>query len=116
MKLTDLLANNRALMQWQRELNKSTRTLFTGIQGTIKTLLMATAFDNQPDKYIIITDNQYHASELYNDLSEFVGEEKVFQYFSDDNIFAEYAVASKERLAYRLDALSFYKTNRRMAF
>ncbi len=116
MKLTDLLANNRALMQWQRELNKSTRTLFTGIQGTIKTLLMATAFDNQPDKYIIITDNQYHASELYNDLSEFVGEEKVFQYFSDDNIFAEYAVASKERLAYRLDALSFLQNKQADGF
>lgn len=116
MKLTDLLANNRALMQWQRELNKSTRTLFTGIQGTIKTLLMATAFDSQPDKYIIITDNQYHASELYNDLSEFVGEEKVFQYFSDDNIFAEYAVASKERLAYRLDALSFLQNKQADGF
>ena len=61
MKLTDLLANNRALTQWQRGLNQNSRTLFTGIQGTIKTLLMATAFDNQPDKYVIITDNQYHA-------------------------------------------------------
>ena len=70
MKLTDLLSKNHALIQWQREQNKITRTLFTGIQGTIKTLLMATAFDHQPDKYIIITDNQYHASELYNDLSE----------------------------------------------
>ena len=49
MKLTDLLANNRALTQWQRGLNQNSRTLFTGIQGTIKTLLMATAFDNQPD-------------------------------------------------------------------
>ena len=116
MKLTDLLSKNHALIQWQREQNKITRTLFTGIQGTIKTLLMATAFDHQPDKYIIITDNQYHASELYNDLSEFVGEEKVFQYFSDDNIFAEYAVASKERLAYRLDALSFLQNKQADGF
>lgn len=107
MKLTDLLANNTALNHWQRDLNQETRTLFTGVQGTIKTLLMATAYETNPDKYIIITDNQYHASELYSDLSEFVGEDKVFQYFSDDNIFAEYAIASKERLAYRLDALSF---------
>ena len=87
MKLTDLLANNRALTQWQRGLNQNSRTLFTGIQGTIKTLLMATAFDNQPDKYVIITDNQYHASELYSDLSEF-GDPTVLQYFSHDNIFA----------------------------
>ena len=49
MKLTDLLSKNHALIQWQREQNKITRTLFTGIQGTIKTLLMATAFDHQPD-------------------------------------------------------------------
>lgn len=33
MKLTDLLSKNHALIQWQREQNKITRTLFTGIQG-----------------------------------------------------------------------------------
>ncbi|GFH40496.1 transcription-repair coupling factor [Lactococcus insecticola] len=107
MKLTDLLDGNRALASWQRDFNNLSRTLFTGVQGTFKAMLMAAAYVNQPDKYIIVTDSQYHASELYSDLAEFVSEEKVFQYFSDDNIFAEYAIASKERLAYRLDALSF---------
>ncbi|MDR1606660.1 MAG: transcription-repair coupling factor [Streptococcaceae bacterium] len=107
MKLTDLLAQNTALNQWHRQLHQPKRTLFTGVQGTIKAFLMASAYENHPDKYIIITDNQYHASELYNDLSELIGSDKIHHYFSDDNIFAEYAVASKERIAYRLDALSF---------
>lgn len=107
MKLTTLFDENLPVNRWHRDLNKSSRTLFTGIQGTIKALLIATAYDNYPDKYIIITDSQYHASELYSDLAEIIGEGKIFQYFSDDNIFAEYAIASKERIAYRLDALTF---------
>lgn len=107
MKLTTLFDENLPVNKWHRDLNKASRTLFTGIQGTIKALLMATAYDNYPDKYIIITDSQYHASELYSDLAEIIGEDKIFQYFSDDNIFAEYAIASKERIAYRLDALTF---------
>ncbi len=107
MKLTTLFDETLPVSKWHRDLNKASRTLFTGIQGTIKALLMATAYDNYPDKYIIITDSQYHASELYSDLAEIIGEDKIFQYFSDDNIFAEYAIASKERIAYRLDALTF---------
>lgn len=107
MKLTALLQKNKSLSDWHRGLNQRARVLFTGVQGTIKPLMMATAYEDQPDKYIVITDNQFHASELYSNLSELVGEKNVFQYFSDDNIFAEFAIASKERLAYRLEALSF---------
>lgn len=116
MRLTDLFDTNQLLINWYRNLNKTSRTLFTGIQGTIKSFIMASAFDNNPDKIIVITDNQYHASELYNDLSEFTGEENVFQYFSDDNIFAEYAIASKERIAYRLDALAFLQDDSATGF
>jgi transcription-repair coupling factor (superfamily II helicase) len=36
MKLTDLLSKNHALIQWQREQNKITRTLFTGIRAPSK--------------------------------------------------------------------------------
>ncbi|GFH41594.1 transcription-repair-coupling factor [Lactococcus hodotermopsidis] len=116
MKLIDLLDKNIALNTWQRDLNKRSRTLLTGLQGSIKALVMATAYENNPDKYVIITDNQYHASELYSDLSEFVSENKVFQYFSDDNVFAEFAIASKERLAYRLEALSFLQDENAVGF
>lgn len=116
MKLTTLFDENLPVNKWHRDLNKASRTLFTGIQGTIKALLMATAYDNYPDKYIIITDSQYHASELYSDLAEIIGEDKIFQYFSDDNIFAEYAIASKERIAYRLDALTFLQDDQADGF
>lgn len=116
MRLTDLLDTNQVLTNWYRDLNKTSRTLFTGIQGTIKSFIMSNAYANNPDRIIVITDNQYHASELYNDLSEFIGEENVFQYFSDDNIFAEYAIASKERIAYRLDALSFLQNTQATGF
>lgn len=68
---------------------------------------MANAYENVADKYIIVTDSQFHANELYDELSTLLGEEKVFQFFSDDNIYAEFALASKDRVAYRLEALNF---------
>ena len=46
MKLTTLFDENLPVNKWHRDLNKASRTLFTGIQGTIKALLMATAYDN----------------------------------------------------------------------
>ncbi len=68
---------------------------------------MANAYENNPDKYVIVTDNQYHANELYDELSHLVEDEKVYQFFSDDNVYAEFAIASKDRTAYRLEALNF---------
>ena len=54
MRLTDLFDTNQLLINWYRNLNKTSRTLFTGIQGTIKSFIMASAFDNNPDKIIFI--------------------------------------------------------------
>ena len=42
---------------------------------------MANAYENNPDKYVIVTDNQYHANELYDELTNLVEDEKVYQFF-----------------------------------
>lgn len=107
MNILDFFDQNRELQAWQRGFAKKSRSLLTGLSGSAKHLVMANAFNNAPDKYVIVTDNQFHANELYDELAILVGEDKVFQFFSDDNIFAEYALASKERTAYRLEALNF---------
>ncbi|MDR2977601.1 MAG: transcription-repair coupling factor [Streptococcaceae bacterium] len=107
MNIIDFFNSNRELQSWQAGFAKNQRTLLTGLSGTSKSLVMANAYVNNPDKYVIITDNQFHANELASELSELVGESAVHQFFSDDSVFAEFAVASKDRTAYRLDALKF---------
>lgn len=107
MNIIEFFDQNYQLQSWQRSFSKRERTLLTGLSGTAKALVMANAFANVPDKYIVITDSQFHANELYDELSTLVDEHHVFQFFSDDNVYAEFALASKDRIAYRLEALNF---------
>ncbi|WEV60685.1 transcription-repair coupling factor [Streptococcaceae bacterium ESL0729] len=107
MDLINFLNDNRSLQNWQSKFTSLSRQLILGLSGNIKSLIMANAYKNNPKKYVIITDSQYHASELYEELTALLGEEHVSQFFSDDNVYAEYAIASKDRLAYRLAALDF---------
>ncbi|MDR0300226.1 MAG: transcription-repair coupling factor [Streptococcaceae bacterium] len=114
--LIEFFNKNRDLQSWQVGFSKANRTLLTGLSGTSKVLVMANAFSNNPDKYVVITDSQFHANELVDELSALLGAEKVFQYFSDDNVFAEFAMASKDRTAYRLSALNFLLDSSRDGF
>ena len=107
MNIIEFFDQNWQLQKWQQGFSKRERTLLTGLSGTAKSLVMANAYENVAEKYIIVTDSQFHANELYDELSTLLGEEKVFQFFSDDNIYAEFALASKDRVAYRLEALNF---------
>ena len=107
MKINEFFDQNHDLQSWQRSFAKAERTLLTGLSGTAQAMVMANAYENNPDKYVIVTDNQYHANELYDELTHLVEDEKVYQFFSDDNVYAEFAIASKDRTAYRLEALNF---------
>lgn len=116
MNIIEFFGQNLELQAWQRSFAKRNRTLLTGLSGTAKALVMANAYLNNPDKYIIITDNQFHTNELYDELSTLLDENQVFQFFSDDNVYAEFAVASKDRTAYRLEALNFLLDRTRTGF
>lgn len=116
MNIIDLLNEDRNLQAWESRFTTLSRTLLLGLSGSIKSLVMANACDNDPDKYILITDTQYHASELFDELGNLLGDDKVVQYFSDDNVYADYAIASKDRVTYRLEALEFLIDPKRTGF
>ncbi|WP_285140826.1 transcription-repair coupling factor [Lactococcus petauri] len=116
MKLNEFFDQNHDLQSWQRSFAKAERTLLTGLSGTAQAMVMANAYENNPDKYVIVTDNQYHANELYDELTNLVEDEKVYQFFSDDNVYAEFAIASKDRTAYRLEALNFLLDTQQTGF
>ena len=116
MNIIDLLDDNRDLQSWQSKFTTMSRNLLLGLSGSSKSLVMANAYKNNPDKYVVITDTQYQANELYEDLSNLLGDEKVVQFFSDDNVFADFALASKDRLTYRLQAINFLLDEKRDGF
>ncbi|MQW22668.1 MULTISPECIES: transcription-repair coupling factor [unclassified Lactococcus] len=116
MNIIEFFDGNRDIQNWQRSFSKRERHLLTGLTGTAKALVMANAYENNPDKYVIITDSQFHANELYDELSSLIDENDVYQFFSDDNVYAEFALASKDRIAYRLEALNFLLDNQKTGF
>lgn len=81
MNIIEFFDQNWQLQKWQQGFSKRERTLLTGLSGTAKSLVMANAYENVADKYIIVTDSQFHANELYDELSTLLGEEKVFNFF-----------------------------------
>ena len=81
MNIIEFFDQNWQLQKWQQGFSKRERTLLTGLSGTAKSLVMANAYENVAEKYIIVTDSQFHANELYDELSTLLGEEKFFNFF-----------------------------------
>ncbi|HEL1998452.1 TPA: transcription-repair coupling factor [Streptococcus suis] len=107
MNILDLLHKNKQINQWQLGLNKSTRQLLLGLSGTSKSLVMATASDSLAEKIMIVTATQNEAEKLVVDLTAIIGNEHVYNFFTDDSPIAEFVFASKERTQSRIDSLNF---------
>ncbi|HEL1613513.1 TPA: transcription-repair coupling factor [Streptococcus suis] len=107
MNILDLLHKNKQINQWQSGLNKSTRQLLLGLSGTSKSLVMATAYDSMAEKIMIVTATQNEAEKLVADLTAIIGNEHVYNFFTDDSPIAEFVFASKERTQSRIDSLNF---------
>ncbi|HHT7814105.1 TPA: transcription-repair coupling factor [Streptococcus suis] len=107
MNILDLLHKNKQINQWQSGLNKSTRQLLLGLTGTSKSLIMATAYDSMAEKIMIVTATQNDAEKLVADLTAIIGNEHVYNFFTDDSPIAEFVFASKERTQSRIDSLNF---------
>lgn len=69
-------------------------------------LLIASAFKQSNEQYLIIVPNLYQAQKIYSLLSSFVDSKDVFLFPSDELIRAENMVQSKEMVAQRLYAMS----------
>ena len=68
-------------------------------------LLIATSFKIKPDSYLVVTSNLFKAQQIYNLLSQFVGNDDVLLYPADELLRAESIAQSKEMVAQRLYVL-----------
>ncbi|GKV70379.1 transcription-repair-coupling factor [Sporosarcina sp. NCCP-2716] len=89
------------------ELNQSRdRQLLTGLTGGAKTLFFQTLQQDSARPMLIVSPNMLQAQRTYDDLVKQLGEDSVHLYPAEELIAADFAFASYELRAGRIDTLS----------
>ncbi|MEQ9810997.1 transcription-repair coupling factor [Streptococcus jiangjianxini] len=104
--LTDLLVKNRIIQNWLGQVD-SGRQLIMGLSASSKALAIATAFQKNQGKFVIVTSTQTEAENLISDLSALLDEECLYSFFADDVAAAEFIFSSFDRTLSRLESLNF---------
>ncbi|MDR1567917.1 MAG: transcription-repair coupling factor [Streptococcaceae bacterium] len=107
MNLIDLFSKNEKITQWLTNLAHYNRQLLTGLVGSAKSLAIAAAYQDKPRQILVVVKHQSQAARFADELSGLIGEEHVYNFFADDAIVAEFAFASPERSANRIEILNF---------
>ena len=107
MNIIDLISQNKQMMTWQANLNKSSRQLITGLSGSSKALAIVSAFEQVDDKLVVVTATQNEADKLSNELTNLLEQEYIYNFFTDDSPIAEFVFTSKDRTQARVEALNF---------
>ena len=105
--LLDLFEKNHQLLEWHDKVTLLSRQLVMGFSGSSKAVVMASALSEQVPKILIVTSTQNEAEQLTGDLSAILGEDKVYSFFADDVVAAEFIFASPEKTHSRLESLNF---------
>ena len=101
MELFDLLSKNQAIPPFL-----SKRGLFVVDDSIGISLLTATAYKKEKQKYLLVASNLFKAQQIYQMISSLLGEEHVFLFPCDELLRAEALAQSKELIANRLFVLS----------
>ncbi len=109
MDLIDLFSEEPTLGALWPQLDAG-RHLVTGLNGSAKTLFLATALRQLNRQLVVIEDNRYHAEELVADLADLVGEDRVWAFPVEDVLAAEVAVSSPDTKNARINTLNWLAT------
>lgn len=112
MNLIELFSKNEKITQWLRNFERTNRQLITGLVGTSKALAIAAAYENFPRQMLVVVKNQLAATQLADDLAGLIGENQVYTFFADEAVVAEFAFASPERRASRVEVLDFLSSEK----
>src|SRR5699024_7264663 len=80
--------------------------LVAGLSGSARSLLISIMNESVNRPILLVTHQLVQAQQLYDDLSEFAGDEDIFLYPVNELIASEIAVASPELRSQRIEALS----------
>ncbi len=107
MNILELFSQNKTLQSWYSGTRTLGRQLVMGLSGSSKALAIASNFNSNDEKIVIITSSQNEAEKLASDLSMLLGEEKIYQFFSDDVAAAEFIFSSLDKAISRIEAINF---------
>ncbi|WEA53089.1 transcription-repair coupling factor [Weissella paramesenteroides] len=111
MQLTELLQQDKALQELATGLTKGGRHLMTGISGTARTVYLAALQQRTQQPMVIVSDSQFHADQLAEDLQAFLGNEHVAVFPAEKSLAAEMAVTSLDTRLARVSALHLLLTD-----
>lgn len=107
VSITELIANQKDITELFSNIGEKTNQLVTGLAGSARTLLSASLYEEKQKPVIWVTQNSFHAHQLTNDLANFIPEDRLFVFETNDVLHAEMSVASPEAQAERIQALDF---------
>ena len=111
MQLTELLQQDKALQELANGLTKGGRHLMTGISGTARTVYLAALQQRTQQPMVIVSDSQFHADQLAEDLQALLGNEHVAVFPAEESLAAEMAVTSLDTRLARVSALHLLLTD-----
>lgn len=111
MQLTELLQQDKALQELATGLTKGGRHLMTGISGTARTVYLAALQQRTQQPMVIVSDSQFHADQLAEDLQALLGNEHVAVFPAEESLAAEMAVTSLDTRLARVSALHLLLTD-----
>ena len=115
MDIIELFNQNKQIVDWQRNLNKSTRQLLMGLSSSTKAITMASCVEEN-HKILILTSTYSESERLSSDLIGLVGEERVYTFLADDTPLAEFVFSSQEKIFSRLEVLDFLLDSQQSGF
>src|SRR5699024_9675233 len=101
----------KALQQLATGLTKGGRHLMTGISGTARTVYLAALQRQTQQPMMIVSDSQFHADQLAEDLQALLGDEHVAVFPAEESLAAELAVTSLDTRLARVNALHLLLTD-----
>ncbi|ELY5748029.1 transcription-repair coupling factor [Streptococcus iniae] len=107
MNSLELFSQNKTIQSWIAGSETLARQLVMGLSGSSKAMAIASQYISQENKVIVVTASQNEAEKLAADLSALIGEENVYQFFSDDVAAAEFIFSSLDKAISRIEAIQF---------
>lgn len=107
MTILELFSKNKLIQEWHSNSRTQTRQLVMGLSGSSRSLAIASHWTTFAGKLLVVTSTQNEAEKLADELTGLLGQEHIFQFFTDDVPAAEFIFSSLDRTQARLLALNF---------
>ncbi|WP_062107768.1 transcription-repair coupling factor [Bacillus niameyensis] len=90
--------------------------LVSGLSGSARSIFIAATAEKTGKSIIVVTHNLLQAQKIYEDLTQFMDESRLFLYPSNELIAAEIGVASPELRAQRIETLNYMVSGKQGVF